>query len=187
MNHYLEIRVRPDPELPAVHVMSKLLGKLHSTLAIRRSTDIGISFPRLASDRRSLGDVLRLHGSVSALDTLLATPFMTGLHDHVQATILTLVPTRAQHRHVRRLQTKSSVERLRRRQMRRHGYSEAEALERVPESVERRLEQPYLTVRSASTGQSFPLFIEHGPLLDSPQSGSFSTYGLSLGATVPWF
>ncbi|WP_152482130.1 type I-F CRISPR-associated endoribonuclease Cas6/Csy4, partial [Dickeya sp. DW 0440] len=36
-------------------------------------------------------------------------------------------------------------------------------------------------------GQPFLLFVEHGPLQDTPVAGVFSSYGLSATATIPWF
>lgn len=187
MDDYLDIRVRPDPELAPSHVMDALFGKLHQALAARQAGDIGISFPAMASARAGLGDVLRLHGSATALSALMATPWLAGLLDHVQAGPIGAVPAGAQHRVVQRVQARSSAERIRRRQMRRHGYDEAQARERVPDSVERTLALPYVNLRSTSTQQAFRLFIAHGPLRAAPQSGPFSAYGLSPQATIPWF
>lgn len=46
---------------------------------------------------------------------------------------------------------------------------------------------PWLNMKSLSNGQLFPLFICHGELLTQPVSGTFSSYGLSQIATIPWF
>jgi CRISPR-associated endonuclease Csy4 len=187
MDHYLDIRVRPDPELAIGHVMDALFGKLHLALAARQAGDIGVSFPGVALGRSGLGDVLRVHGLGGALNALMGTRWLSGLYDHVQASAVAPVPVDAHHRVVRRVQARSSAERIRRRQMRRHGYDEAMARERVPDSVERTLVLPYVNLRSASTAQVFRLFIEHGPMQTAPQAGGFSAYGLSPSATVPWF
>lgn len=190
MDHHLDIRLRSDPELAPFHVMDALFGKLHLALAARQASDIGISFPAVAAvaaGHTGLGDVLRLHGGAAALGALMATPWLAGMLDHVQAAGIAAVPAGARHRVVQRVQAKSSAERIRRRQMRRHGYDEAQARERVPDSIERTLALPYVNLRSTSTMQTFRLFIAHGPLLAAPQAGSFSAYGLSPQATVPWF
>jgi uncharacterized protein (DUF58 family) len=42
-------------------------------------------------------------------------------------------------------------------------------------------------LRSASTGQPFCLFIEQKEGQGAAGQGGFNTYGLSLGASVPWF
>lgn len=187
MDHYLDIRLRPDPELAPAHVMDVLFGKLHLALAARQAGDIGVSFPNMTPGRGGLGDLLRLHGSSMALAALMGTGWLAGLLDHVQTGTVAAVPAGAAHRVVRRMQSKSNAERIRRRQMRRHGYDSAQALERVPDSVERRLALPYVNLRSASTAQVFRLFIEHGPVLQEPRTGEFTAYGLSTQATVPWF
>lgn len=187
MNHYIDIRLLPDPELAAAHLMDALFGKLHLALAARQVGDIGISFPGGASGRYGLGDRLRLHGSAAALDGLMAGRWLAGLSDYADIGLMTEVPADVPHRVVRRVQAKSSAARIRRRQMRRHGYNEAQALERVPDSVERTLTLPYVSLRSASTGQPFRLFVEHGPLVAVARPGRFSAYGLSPEATIPWF
>lgn len=187
MDHYLDIRVRPDPELANAHVMDALFGKLHLTLAARQASDIGVSFPGAAPGGTGLGDVLRLHGNAAALGTLMGTRWMAGLLDQIQTGPIAAVPADARHRVVRRVQTKSSAERIRRRQMRRHGYDEVQARERIPDSIERTLNLPYVNLRSASTAQVFRLFIAHGPVQTAPQAGGFSAYGLSAQATIPWF
>ena len=46
---------------------------------------------------------------------------------------------------------------------------------------------PFLQVKSASTGQHFRLFVEHGQLQEQSCSGGFSLYGLSATTTIPWF
>ncbi|WP_365781323.1 type I-F CRISPR-associated endoribonuclease Cas6/Csy4 [Oryzomicrobium sp.] len=46
---------------------------------------------------------------------------------------------------------------------------------------------PDATLRSASTGQQFRLFIEHLPDQAGASPGAFSAYGLSPTATLPWF
>ena len=71
--------------------------------------------------------------------------------------------------------------------MKRKSITEAEAREAIPDTVEERLELPFVVLTSQSTGQKFRLFIEHGPLRERPAQGRFSHYGLSRIATVPWF
>ena len=188
MDHFLDIGLRPDPELSSNHLMDVLFGKLHLVLVARQAGDVGISFPGVAVRRNSgLGDIMRLHGNEAALDALMGTRWLAGSMDYVHRGSIAAVPAGIGHCVVRRVQAKSSADRIRRRQMRRHGYDEVQARERVPANIERTLALPYVNLRSASTGHAFRLFIEHGPMLVAPQEGRFSAYGLSLQATVPWF
>jgi len=187
MDHYVDIRVLPAPELVPAHVVNAVANKLHLMLARLHITDVGMCFPRFTLDPISLGNTLRLHGNRARLRELLDLNWLTGLLDYVEASAVLPVPATAMHRTVRRVQTRSSAERVRRRQMRRHGWTEQEARERVPASIERRLNFPYLSLQSRSTGQPFRLFIDHQDCTSAPKSGDFNAYGLSAVATVPWF
>lgn len=186
MDRYLDIRILPDPEFPAHQLMNALFAKLHRCLARLGVDDIGVSFPEVDESRPSLGATLRLHGAEAAFQRLLAEPWLVGMRDHVEMTGVMPVPADVQYRRVRRAQAKSSPERLRRRQMKRHGWSEREARDRIPESIRQTLTLPFLSVESRSTGQRFHIFLRH-ELADGPSPGSFNAYGLSSTATVPWF
>jgi len=185
--HYIDITLLPDPEFSPAQLLNALFAKLHRALVQLRTDGVGVSFPGLSPRGAHLGTTLRLHGTASALQELQALPWLQGMRDHVQASSPATVPDGAQHRVVRRVQAHSSPERLRRRQMRRHGYDEAEARRRIPDDAAQRLDLPYVNLQSASTRQSFRLFIEHGPLQPTSSPGTFSAYGLSTETTVPWF
>ena len=185
--HYIDITLLPDPEFSHAHLLGALVSKLHRALAQLQSSDIGISFPRHSLRPRTLGAVLRLHGTEAALQRLIAQPWLQGMRDHVQIADLAPVPPSAPHRQVVRRQFKTSAERLRRRRMQRKGETLEQAAAAIPDSVERRPELPFVQLRSASTGQSFCLFVAHGPTQATALQGGFSTYGLSQGASIPWF
>lgn len=205
LSHFVDIDVRPDEDFPSSQLMGALYARLHRALVAHGKGDIGVSFP--AHSDRWLGNRLRLHGSADALSQLMGQDWLKGMRDHldmtpaspvpsqapIAATIaLTAcpaspVPSQAQHRQVKRVQTQSSPERLRRRLMRRHNLTTEEAAQRIPDTAAQLADLPSVFVRSSSTGQAFRLFVCHGPLTPEPLAGGFSTYGLSLGASVPWF
>lgn len=187
MDHYIDIKLRPDPEFQESTLMSALFAKLHRVLAERAQGDIGISFPEHQRQKPCLGNVLRLHSAEAALDELMSRKWLSGMRDHASLCDILPIPPDVHHRVVRRVQAKSSPERLRRRQMKRHDITAEEALNRVPDSASERLTLPYVRIRSASTRQSFTVFIEHGPLATEPATGTFGTYGLSPITTIPWF
>jgi CRISPR-associated endonuclease Csy4 len=187
MDHYLDLTLRPDPEFAPQQLMAALYAKLHRALVAQHSNSIGVSFPEVDEARRWLGLRLRLHGTLPELTALMQTPWLTGMRDHVDANGPAPVPPSAGYRTVRRIQADSNPERLRRRLMRRHQLDEAAAHQRIPDSAAVFLKLPYLQLRSTSTGQHFRLFIAHGPLQPEPVVGSFSAYGLSPTATIPWF
>ncbi|MCF7223559.1 type I-F CRISPR-associated endoribonuclease Cas6/Csy4 [Marilutibacter chinensis] len=188
MSHYLDIDIRPDPELTSQHLLNGLYARLHRALVQLGSQDIGVSFPEHDDARPTLGNKLRLHGPETSLQALVATSWLKGMLDHVKVLAIKPVPAGTSHRHVSRVQAKSSPSRLRRRAMRRHGLDAETAMKRIPDSVAEHLRLPFVVLGSRSTGQaSFPLFIRHGPLLAEPMSGTFNSYGLGQGATIPWF
>lgn len=187
MDAYLDLCLLPDPEFTETVLMNALFAKLHRRLVMEAGGRLGVSFPAAGSPLPTLGNRLRLHGDVAALSGLMALDWLSGMHDHVTVSALAEVPGHARFRVVRRVQAQSSPQRLRRRLSRRHGYDAAAARQRIPDSAAERLDLPYVSLSSRSTGQQFRLFIEHGPLLDEPIPGTFSTYGLSAQATVPWF
>lgn len=187
MTHYIDIKVLPDPEFPEPQLLSELFGRLHAALARSSAESVAVAFPGYAERPPTLGSVMRLLGPASALDQLMSRPWLGGLADHVAACAIESVPVQATHRMLRRVQAKSSAERLRRRQIQRHGLSEAEARQRIPNTVEQTLALPYLVLTSTSTGQRFRLFLRLDPEPASPRAGDFNAYGLSTTATIPVF
>lgn len=186
-SHYIDITLLPDPEFSHAHLLGALVAKLHRVLVQLGSADIGISFPRHSLRPRTLGTLLRLHGSEAALQHLMAQPWLQGMRDHVHCAQPAPVPDGAVPCLVQRRQFKTSPDRLRRRRMRRKGESAEQAAAAIPDSVERTPDLPYVQLRSASTGQPFCLFIEHKEGQAAAGQGGFNTYGLSLGASIPWF
>ena len=188
--HYIDITLLPDPEFSNAHLLSALVSKLHRALVQTQSTDIGVSYPQHVSKplgQRTLGAVLRLHGTPDALQRLLGQDWLKGMRDHTHVAELRPVPAEAQHRTVHRRQFKTNAERLRRRRMQRKGETAEQAAAAIPNSVERHPDLPFVQLRSNSTGQPFYLFVDHGPLLPQAVSGAFNTYGLSQAASIPWF
>jgi len=188
MDHYVDIVVRTDPEIAQYQLMDALFTRLHLGLASQRRNDIGVSFPAHDESKPYLGGHMRLHGAAPELSRFLDSSWLKGVSEYVALSDIVPVPAGVPHRQVRRVQAKSSAERLRRRAMRRHGLTQEEAAERIPEAAQQRLSLPFVTIGSRSTGQpSFRLFISHGPLLQQPTVGDYNSYGLSQGGSVPWF
>jgi len=187
MAHYLDIHLRPDPEFSAAHLLAALYAKLHRALVRLEASSIGVSFPGHDESAHRLGDRLRLIGPVADLTRLMALDWLSGMRDHVNVGSTALVPANAVHRTLRRVQAKSNSDRLRRRQIKRHGLTAVQARERVPDSAEERLSLPFVQLTSASTGQTFRLFLRLSQPQPAAVAGSFNTYGLSTGATIPCF
>jgi len=187
MDHYINIILRPDPEVNVQQLMSVLFEKIHHALVDLKSTKIGVSFPHAAANKAHLGDCLRLHGNQNDLNVLLKARGLTSFRDHLNVTEPCLVPISAQHCIVKRVQVKSSPERLRKRLMRRHNIDLSQAIERIPDKIAQVTKLPYISFSSQSTGQTFRLFINQSKPQTEQIIGEFNTFGLSQLATVPWF
>ena len=187
LSHYIELQLRPDPEVAPTHLLAALYTRLHRALAAQGSTGIAVTFPDYSAERHSLGERLRLHGSEADLQPWATGEWLGSVRDHVSATPLLPVPADAQHRTLRRVQVKSSPERLRRRLMKRHTLTPAQASERIPDSLARTTALPYVQLASTSTAQQFRLFLALGVAQEAVQTGGSNAYGLSTTATAPWF
>jgi len=188
MHHYVDIHLRPDPEFPALQLMGVLYSKLHRALVQLGSDGLAVAFPGYVAtgSQQGLGDCLRIIGDAAPLAALQALPWLQGMRDHVIVQAAQPVPAHAKPYRLVRVQAKSGVERLRRRAMRRHGLSEEQAKERLPDEVAERLNLPHVALRSASSGQPYLLFLRLEPC-DVAATGTFNTFGLSGLGTVPWF
>lgn len=184
MDSYLEIQLLPDPEFPSSLLMNALFAKLHKAMVLHGTNDIGISFPDYG--QRNLGQRLRLHGSLLSLTKLAEQSWLQGMRDHCTSSGILPVPANTQYCIVRRVQAKSNPERLRRRRIAR-GATAEQALQAIPDSTAERLRLPFITLNSQSSGQRFLLFIEQLKPQATPSPGTFSAYGLSNTATIPWF
>ena len=187
MTHYTDIHILNVPEIAQEHILEKLFAKIHLALAELKRSDIGLSFPDVDEKRPSLGRRLRLHGPAQGLRSLLDKAGVPAMRDYLRLGEILPTPEQATFRQVRRVQAKSSAERLRRRLAKRHNLSMEEAAARIAESVAKKVDLPFIRLQSQSSGQTFHLFISHGALRQTPIFGEFNAYGLSSEATIPWF
>lgn len=187
MNYYIEFGLLPDPEFTTSFLMNALFAKLHRVFVELNNRELGVSFPHARHAPIAIGDRLRIHGSDENLERLMAKKWLTGMHDHLQVESIEMIPKQTLHSKIRRIQPKSNVDRLRRRHMKRHNVTYEVAARRIPDTAEQHVSLPYLKIQSQSTGQHFCLFIKQDEPGEIAIGGEFNAYGLSLGATVPWF
>ena len=184
MTHYIDIDILQDAEMNSNVLMNTLFAKVHLQLAKGEQSNIGVSFPNF---KKTLGDMLRLHGDKDSLQAILASNMMAGLKDYTKTTAVKQAPAHCQYRTVERVQVKSSLERLYRRSVKAGKVTEEDALVKIQTGTNKMLKLPYLQVVSKSTGQSFRLFVKHGQIQGNETAGAFTKYGLSSTATIPWF
>jgi len=188
LSHYIDLYLRPEPDTTPAQLLSALYTRLHRALAAAPAAPgIAVGFPGYDASRYTLGECLRLYGDEVTLRPWSTGVWLGSLRDHVRTSESLPVPSYAAHRTLRRVQVKSSPDRLRRRLMKRLRLSEEQAFQRIPDSVGRMTDLPYVKLASTSTAQHFKLFLALGAVQPLPQTGDFNTYGLSVSATVPWF
>lgn len=184
MNHYFNITLLPDAEMPATVLMNAICAKLHKALFDSRSTSIGISFPKFEV---TLGNVLRLHGSEADLQKLHGANWLGGMNGYCKFSDITAVPADAKYRTVSRKQPTMSQSKLNRLLKRGSITDDKVKAYNAKMFAEKGLGNPYLDFVSSSNGQRHRRYIEVGELLDAPVAGQFDQFGLSKTATVPWF
>ncbi|WP_414147417.1 type I-F CRISPR-associated endoribonuclease Cas6/Csy4 [Erwinia sp. BNK-24-b] len=184
MNYYQDILILPDPEITDQVMMAALFAQLHLKLRQAGEGRIGISFPTVGL---TPGSRLRLHGTQDDLTKLAATRWYSKLEEYIFCKSVRAVPENCRYRTVRRVQYKSNADRLRRRSVKKGWLTEEEAIQKISVLSEKRGKLPFLPIKSLSNGHTWLLFFEHGPLQEKPTEGTFSSYGLSAVATVPWF
>lgn len=183
MDYYIDIEIKPDAELQESPLMNLVYNKLHKALVKLKTKQIGISFPKY---QIKLGRVLRLHGIINDLQNLQDINWLNGIAGYCKISDVKDVPVDAKYRTVSRVRTNMSKSKLKR--LKKRGsitHDEEKAYKTKMFSLG--LDNPYLDLISGSTGKRHRRFIHFGPLLDHPVVGNFDSYGLSKGATVPWF
>ncbi|UVW34102.1 type I-F CRISPR-associated endoribonuclease Cas6/Csy4 [SAR92 clade bacterium H455] len=189
MDSYFEIKAIPDPELLQTAVIAQLMQHLHGLLPAYQGR-VGLAFPGYGQ-ARSLGGILRLHGTADDLQRL---------HDEVGdlpifssyslvTPLLAAPKSLVGHAAFQRLHVKGKSHY--RRQLKRHkanGTWSEELEQAIAANYRKTVSCPYVSLKSYSTGQPvFSLFVERKLKLEM-QSGDFNGYGLSKdGATVPLF
>lgn len=186
ISHFIDLKVRPDPEFSQTHLVSALYSKLHRQLVSMRSDNIAVGFPGYSLRPRGLGDTVRLLGAKDPLEALMESDWVMGMESMVNIASISTVPPGAAHRCLKRRQFKTSGERLRRRFKRRHDVTDEE-VERLMPDRQVLVDLPYVRLRSTSTGQAFSMFLALSDPLTQPVPGSFNSYGLSAQASIPWF
>ncbi|NOZ11974.1 MAG: type I-F CRISPR-associated endoribonuclease Cas6/Csy4 [Gammaproteobacteria bacterium] len=192
MKFYIEITLLPGAEIGLHFLWQKVYQQIHLGLVeIQGSSGevpIGISLPQYNAEKQQLGNKLRLFAKdKQILEKMDVTKWLNRLTDYVHTTQIRGIPeNRIAHAKFKRQQVKSSKERLARRKAKRNGIDYEQALVQLKAYDEKRVQTPFINIKSQSTGEQFRLFIEKLPA-EKAQEGQFNSYGLSNKATVPWF
>ena len=183
MDYYIDIKIKPDSEMPENVLLNKVFTKLHKALFDRNATDIAVSFPKW---KVMLGDLLRIHSSENSLKALQESNWLGGLIGYCDTSEIQRVPIDRKYRLIKRKQTNMSQSKLN-RLLKRGSISEEDAKQYRAKMFTKGLDNPFVELVSGSNGHKHRRYIEISDLLDSPVGGEFDQFGLSKTATVPWF
>lgn len=179
--YYVDLKISSASLINENTLMGEVFFRLHKALVEVGHGEIGVSFP---AAKITLGNQLRLHGNQTSLTRLLSRNWLQKLEEYVSLSSLKEIPKNIDYYTVKRVQCKSSAERIRRRFVRKGWLTEKEAQEKAIK--EQKIDLPFIKVKSQSTGQEFRIFIEQ-KRNEKPVIGKFSGYGLSSTTTIPWF
>jgi len=183
MNHYFNIILLSDSEMSLGVLMNVLCAKLHKVFFDLNMTSIGVSFPKCD---KTLGNLLRLHGSESELKKLHDPQWLGGMNGYCKFGEISTVPLSVKYRTISRKQSAMSPAKMRRLQ-KRGSISEKDLKGYKVKMLSKGMSDPYLDFVSQSNGHRYRRYIQFGELLDAPVQGQFDQFGLSKSATIPWF
>nr|WP_319393284.1 type I-F CRISPR-associated endoribonuclease Cas6/Csy4 [uncultured Desulfobacter sp.] len=183
MDHYVDVLLLPDPELPRPILMNALFSKFHKALCDLRATDIGVSFPKQGP---TLGNLMRIHGTLTTLTELQQLKWIGPMAGYCKIKDILPVPPQVKYCSIFRKQPTMSPAKLR-RLIKRGSIAENKTKRYKSKMISKELTDPYLELTSSSSGHRHRRYIAFGPLRDKPVKGNFDQFGLSSTATVPWF
>jgi len=192
MKYYLDITLLPDAEANLGFLWQKVYQQIHLALVenklAEKQSAIAVSFPEYGNKNFPLGSKLRLHSQTQEqLQQLDIGKWLNRLTDYTHFKSIKEVPSTVnQFARFKRKQFDTNAERLARRRARRKGESLEQALNYFEGFTDKETNLPFLNMKSLTNGDQFKLFIER-EILDKAENGVFGCYGLSAGASVPWF
>ncbi len=192
MNYYQEITLLPNADINLYFIWHKLYQLIHCALVKNKPADnssaIGVAFPEYNTDKSYLGAKLRLFTEEKkSLEQMHLEKCLKRLNDYVHLSHIKHVPEKLTgHVCFKHIKLKGNKEKLARRRSKRKGETLQQALSHFENFKEQHSNLPYINITSKTNGHRFRLFIEK-QVMEQPQTGMYSCYGLSNTTTVPLF
>jgi len=197
MKYYLDITLLPDAEANLGFLWQKVYQQVHLALVenkiAKNESAIAVSFPNYGDKEFPLGDKVRLFANDQVLlKKLSIEKWLSRFNDYTHLKSIKEVPlTVNQFARFKRKQFKSNLLKEAKRRAKYKNESLSVALEHF-KHYEIKSSLPFINMTSLSmnkdmaSSRDFKLFIERD-IIEEPEKGVFNCYGLSKGATVPWF
>lgn len=193
MQHYIDITLLPNDEIGHYFLWGKLYQQVHLALVEQGQEKIGVAFPEYSKSQPRLGRKLRLFApSEQLLEQLDLSKWLSRLLDYCHISSIREVPAEVKHVIFSRQQCVTNPDRLARRRAKRKGETLEQAMIHFAGFKESFTTLPFVELESLSTVSDegkqhrFRLFIA-SHFCSTAQAGTFSSYGLSKTATIPWF
>lgn len=194
--YFIEITCLPDEDVSTGFVLGKIMDVLHLCLVNLEKqlgvNPVGISFPgyRYGEDSApQIGVKIRLFSRDAAhLESLGLASQLRRFDDYVHIrSVSRLERPNVRFAIFKRVQPKSSKERLIRRQMKRTGQPEDVVRAQYQDFSEQHTKLPYVNMQSHSSANPFRLFVQKQEAVQTDAEWQFSSYGLSSTVPVPDF
>ena len=194
MKYYQEIVFRPMEEISPNFIMAKVMEKLHflfvSQLHKYGEVRCGVSYPEYKDEnKKDLGHIIRIFApDENTLNEMALASCMKGLSDYIVVSSIKLVPENiASYARYKRYHREGCAGNKVRRYMKRHPECNVkETVKMFAKEKGNRDDHPYVIMKSSSNGHTYFYFVLK-EIRTEPSAGAFSTYGTSLGGTVPEF
>lgn len=195
MNHYIELTIVPNEEIPIYDIWPRLFTQVHLALVeIKDSNNqvpIGVSFPQYKIEKVGgknmycLGSKLRVFAnSTDELQKLDLDKWLARLTDYVHVKSPQQVKSVTHYLTVNRYRPKPNVEKVAERFAKHKGIPFEEAMQHCKQHKKPWQDFPYIQLKSLSGEREFSLCLNQ-QVVETPAAGKFSTYGLSATSTVP--
>ena len=192
MKYYQELTLLPQEDIDLYFIWQKLFQQIHLALVENKNEEnaspVGVGFPEYHAESYCLGKKLRIFAyKEELLEQMQCEKWLNRLKDYVKLNPIKPVPEKLiGHACFKHIKLKGNKEKLARRRANRKGETLQQALAYFEGFDEQQSKLPYINMTSQTTGQRFRLFIEK-QVMEAPQTGLFSCYGLSNTTTVPLF
>lgn len=190
MKNYIEIELTAGFEMPYHVLLSKIVQQLHFGFL---NKSLGLSFPQYNKKRHTIGNLIRIFGTVEELEEFNITEVLNRYLNNVIISEILDVPVKCKYGSYYRYRpnfghTLAGIERVARRKAKRSGMTYEEAFLHLSSfNIGVDDELPFISIKSVSTGGIFRLHINYTECSAENVVENFNSYGLSKVNTVPVF
>ena len=182
MDHYFDITIK-SKRLKTTTLLNDVYTEFHRLLCRLQASDVGVSFPE---QDVTLGSIMRIHSSAERLSEVKHANWPSDLIEHCTIGDVESTPQDCEHRQLLRKRPSKSLSKLR-RAIRRGSIGPDQMKDYIGKMLKGAITEPFMQLKSATTGKIHRRHIALSEPSSIPVAGEFDSFGMSKGATVPWF